>query len=96
VQPGWKHLFKLTNNGQPERTACQSMLIVKVGRGRGRKVGNMRLDLGQYLAYCTHIEPTLGCHCRSHRFRKSFGMYGGDDGARTRDLCRDSKTETRN
>ena len=20
---------------------------------------------------------------------KSFGMYGGDDGARTRDLCRD-------
>ena len=21
--------------------------------------------------------------------RKSFGMYGGDDGARTRDLCRD-------
>jgi hypothetical protein len=21
---------------------------------------------------------------------KSFGMYGGDDGARTRDLCRDS------
>jgi len=27
---------------------------------------------------------------RSHIFRKSFGMYGGDDGARTRDLCRDS------
>jgi hypothetical protein len=22
-------------------------------------------------------------------FLKSFGMYGGDDGARTRDLCRD-------
>jgi len=27
---------------------------------------------------------------------KSFGMYGGDDGARTRDLCRDSKKEGRN
>jgi hypothetical protein len=27
---------------------------------------------------------------RSHIFRKCFGMYGGDDGARTRDLCRDS------
>jgi hypothetical protein len=25
---------------------------------------------------------------RSHIFRKSFGMYGGDDGAQTRDLCR--------
>ena len=24
-----------------------------------------------------------------HTFRKYFGMYGGDDGARTRDLCRD-------
>jgi hypothetical protein len=23
-------------------------------------------------------------------------MYGGDDGARTRDLCRDSQSETRN
>jgi hypothetical protein len=27
---------------------------------------------------------------------KSFGMYGGDDGARTRDLCRDSIPEGRN
>jgi hypothetical protein len=24
-----------------------------------------------------------------HTFHKYFGMYGGDDGARTRDLCRD-------
>ena len=24
-----------------------------------------------------------------HTIPKSFGMYGGDDGARTRDLCRD-------
>jgi hypothetical protein len=31
-----------------------------------------------------------------HTLRKSFGMYGGDDGARTRDLCRDSECETRN
>jgi len=23
---------------------------------------------------------------------KLFGMYGGDDGARTRDLCRDSES----
>jgi hypothetical protein len=28
--------------------------------------------------------------------RKLFGMNGGDDGARTRDLCRDSREETRN
>ena len=26
----------------------------------------------------------------------SFGMYGGDDGARTRDLCRDRAQETGN
>jgi hypothetical protein len=25
-----------------------------------------------------------------------YGFYGGDDGARTRDLCRDSKELTRN
>jgi hypothetical protein len=25
-----------------------------------------------------------------------LGLYGGDDGARTRDLCRDSREETRN
>jgi hypothetical protein len=29
-------------------------------------------------------------HLRSHIFHNSFGIYGGDDGARTRDLCRDS------
>ena len=27
---------------------------------------------------------------------KIFALYGGDDGARTRDLCRDSKEESRN
>jgi hypothetical protein len=27
---------------------------------------------------------------------KVCGMYGGDDGARTRDLCRDSESETGN
>jgi len=32
--------------------------------------------------------------CQS--FLKSFGMNGGDDGARTRDLCRDSQEEARN
>ena len=42
--------------------------------------------------YRTRISLSLRCHI----FRKSFGMYGGDDGARTRDLCRDSKPETRN
>ena len=33
------------------------------------------------------------------RYHKPFslrGLYGGDDGARTRDLCRDRKSETRN
>ena len=42
--------------------------------------------------YRTRIYLSL----RSHIFRKSFGMYGGDDGARTRDLCRDSEPETCN
>ena len=37
-------------------------------------------------AYCVLICLSL----RSHIFRKCSGMYGGDDGARTRDLCRDS------
>jgi hypothetical protein len=27
---------------------------------------------------------------------RSFRIYGGDDGARTRDLCRDSELEIRN
>ena len=27
---------------------------------------------------------------------KFFGIYGGDDGTRTRDLCRDSEKEARN
>jgi hypothetical protein len=34
---------------------------------------------------CPDFVVTLGPY-----IRKSFGMYGGDDGARTRDLCRDS------
>ena len=38
--------------------------------------------------YCARICLSL----RSHIFGKYFGMYGGDDGARTRDLCRDSYT----
>ncbi len=38
----------------------------------------------------------MGLSPRSHIFRKSFGIYGGDDGARTRDLCRDSREEARN
>ena len=33
---------------------------------------------------------------RSHIFRKCFGMYGVDDGARTRDLCRDRAANERN
>jgi hypothetical protein len=33
---------------------------------------------------CPDFVVTLGPYVR-----KSFGMYGGDDGARTRDLCRD-------
>jgi len=42
--------------------------------------------------YCVRICLSL----RSHIFRKSFGMYGGDDGARTRDLCRDRSASSRN
>ena len=33
---------------------------------------------------------------RSQTLHKSFGMCGGDDGARTRDLCRDSKSKASN
>ena len=35
--------------------------------------------------YRAQIILSLGLHTS----RKCFGMYGGDDGARTRDLCRD-------
>ena len=34
------------------------------------------------------------CHSRPHT--KLFALYGGDDGARTRDLCRDSEPENCN
>ena len=53
-------------------------------------------------AACLEFECEVDFGCKMHpnctqfcRFigaktpRKSFGMYGGDDGARTRDLCRD-------
>jgi hypothetical protein len=33
---------------------------------------------------------------RYHKAMILLGLYGGDDGARTRDLCRDSREETRN
>jgi hypothetical protein len=31
----------------------------------------------------------VGSHCDCHTSWKFFALYGGDDGARTRDLCRD-------
>jgi hypothetical protein len=42
--------------------------------------------------YWTRILLSLGVAIAS----KSFRIYGGDDGARTRDLCRDSEPKTRN
>jgi hypothetical protein len=42
--------------------------------------------------YWTRILLSLGVAIAS----KSLRIYGGDDGARTRDLCRDSEPETRN
>jgi len=36
----------------------------------------------------------ISCHFRSPFDSKSFRIYGGDDGARTRDLCRDSLART--
>jgi hypothetical protein len=36
----------------------------------------------------TDIVPGFRCHYTSIH-SEEFGMYGGDDGARTRDLCRD-------
>jgi len=41
-----------------------------------------------------YLYCTFKCHLPNTP--KCFGMNGGDDGARTRDLCRDSKPETRN
>jgi hypothetical protein len=40
-------------------------------------------------AKCTQFAPNFGEFLRPKTFRKSFALYGGDDGARTRDLCRD-------
>jgi hypothetical protein len=55
--------------------------------------GYMAEDLlrwGKTCAYPLDNDWVLIClSLRFHIFRKSFGMYGGDDGARTRDLCRD-------
>jgi hypothetical protein len=45
-----------------------------------------KIKTAKIRAYCAQVvSMSLGCHT----LRKSFGMYGGDDGARTRDLCRD-------
>jgi len=51
--------------------------------------GGSQCTLG---GYCAHIALSL----RSQTSRKCLGMYGGDDGARTRDLCRDSEPENWN
>jgi hypothetical protein len=40
-------------------------------------------------AYWTLIGPCFDCQCKSPFDSKLFRIYGGDDGARTRDLCRD-------
>jgi hypothetical protein len=42
----------------------------------------------QKICYCARIRLSLGIAIAS----KSFRIFGGDDGARTRDLCRDSST----
>ena len=34
-------------------------------------------------------QSKVSCHCRLPIDSKNFGINGGDDGARTRDLCRD-------
>jgi hypothetical protein len=62
------------------------------GHKEGSSTSGYRRVIRLVCLYCVLICLSL----RSHIFRKSFGMYGGDDGARTRDLCRDRKVETRN
>jgi hypothetical protein len=40
-------------------------------------------------ANCLQIAPSFIENFNAKTLRKPFGVYGGDDGARTRDLCRD-------
>ncbi len=65
------------------------MIVPGVGHKRGHKAGpstnGYRSVIRLLCPYCVLICLSP----RSHTFHKFFGMYGGDDGARTRDLCRD-------
>ena len=72
-------------------------------RRRSRKVATSAIygcHLFQVIEHVISLWCKLGAECiqfapnfTDFRFakssHKSFGMYGGDDGARTRDLCRD-------
>ena len=57
----------------PGTSSCAQTLFA----GRPMRIRNSLLYL--YCTFESHLPSTP----------KPFGMYGGDDGARTRDLCRD-------
>jgi len=74
------------------KRAAQSKVVQMMVPGVGTNVGTKQKRHGRAqkrnrwaIRYCDLICLSLRCHI----FRKCLGMYGGDDGARTRDLCRD-------
>jgi hypothetical protein len=78
------------------RSALYSYLCIEILR---------RISMQRYEFYCPDRPMRARnsllyfyCTFESHlpNTPKSLGMYGGDDGARTRDLCRDSESTTRN
>jgi len=84
------------------KRAAQSKVVRMMVSSAGTKVANVGTTDSKKQAqnageesYCARIVPRFRCHFRSI-LRKSFGMYGGDDGARTRDLCRDSTEASSN
>ncbi len=53
-------------------------------------MGALQVDFGCKMgAKRTQFAPQFHRNSNAKTPHKSFGMYGGDDGARTRDLCRD-------
>ena len=59
--------------------------LVRQGNGREFTLKGHKVKRGTKGTH--NLRPY--CACLVSADSKNFGMYGGDDGARTRDLCRD-------
>src|SRR5271168_1362962 len=83
------HLMCTHKAVNSNKRAAQSKVVKMMVPNLGEMKDQKTLSKWAVELLFTHIEPRFRCHIRSIRPISLFGMCGGDDGARTRDLCRD-------